>query len=125
MNILTLINAANIFNQVAQTKISSKTAYKIMKLCKSIVVEEEFYNQKRSDIINQYADRDENGQIKLSEDGTMINILPDKLAEAESAMLELNNIEVETPNIRFYLSELEDLKFSVQEMFLLDAFIEE
>lgn len=125
MNILTLINAANIFNQVAQTKISSKTAYKIMKLCKSVAVEEEFYNQKRSDIINQYADRDENGQIKLSEDGTMINILPDKLAEAESAMFELNNIEVEIPNIRFNLSELEDLKFSVQEMFLLDAFIEE
>ena len=125
MNILTLINAANIFNQVAQTKISSKTAYKIMKLYKSIAAEEEFYNQKRNDIINQYADRDENGQIKLSEDGNMIIILPEKLAEAESAMLELNNIEVEIPNIRFNLSELEELKFSVQEMFFLDAFIEE
>jgi hypothetical protein len=113
MNILTLINAANIFNQVAQTKISSKTAYKIMKLYKSIAAEEEFYNQKRNDIINQYADRDENGQIKLSEDGNMIIILPDKLAEAELAMLELNNIEVEIPNIRFNLSELEELKFSV------------
>ena len=55
MNILTLLNAANIFNQFAQTKISSKLAYKIMKLCKAVSAEEEFYNNKRNEIINEYA----------------------------------------------------------------------
>ena len=43
MNIITLINTANIFNQFAQIKISSKLAYKIMKFCKSVATEEEFY----------------------------------------------------------------------------------
>ena len=124
MNILTLINTAKIFNQVAQAKISSKLAYKIMKLCKSVAIEEEFYNNKRNEIINEYAVRDENEQIVVSDDG-MISIVKDKIDEANAALQELNNIEVEVPNIRFTLAELDELKLSVADMFVLDAFIEE
>lgn len=124
MNILTFINATKIFNQVAQTKVSSKLAYKIMKLCKAAIAEEEFYNNKRNEIINEYAVRDENGQISVSDDG-MISIVKDKIQEAEMALKELNEIEVEVPNIRFTLDELDELKLSVADMFALDAFIEE
>lgn len=124
MNILTLINTAKIFNQVAQTKISSKLAYKIMKLCKSVATEEEFYNTKRNELINEYAVRDENGQIAVSDDG-MISIVKDKIDEANGALAELNNLEVDVPNIKFTLAELEELKLSVADMFVLDAFIEE
>lgn len=124
MNIITLINTARIFNQFAQTKISSKLAYKIMKFCKSVAVEEEFYNTKRSEIIDMYAVKDENGQIAVSDDG-MIKIVPDKINEANVAMQELNGIEVEAPSIKFTLDELEGLELSVADMFALDAFIEE
>jgi hypothetical protein len=124
MNILTLINAAKVFNQVAQTKISSKLAYKIMKLCKSAASDEEFYNNKRNEMIETYALRDEHGQIVVSDDG-MISIMPDKLEEASVALQELNSIEVEMPSVRFTLTELDELKLSVADMFALDAFIEE
>jgi hypothetical protein len=124
MNILTLINTAQIFNQVVQTKISSKLAYKIMKLCKSIADEEEFYNHKRNEIINEYAVRDENGQIVVSDDG-MVSIIKGKITEAEAALKELNEIEVDVPNIKFAIDELDELKLSVADMFVLDEFIEE
>jgi hypothetical protein len=124
MNILTFINATKIFNQVAQTKVSSKLAYKIMKLCKAAIAEEEFYNNKRNEIINEYAVRDDDGKISVSDDG-MISIIKDKIQEAEMALNELNEIEVEVPNIRFTLDELDELKLSVADMFVLDAFIEE
>ena len=124
MNILTLINVANIFSQIGQTKISSKLAYKIMKLCKSIAVEEEFYNSKRNEIIHEYAAKDEDGQVVVSKDG-MITIEPSKIDEANATVAELNNIEVDMPNVRFRLEELEELKLSVADMFVLDAFIEE
>lgn len=124
MNILALMNAARVFNQVAQTKISSKLAYKIMKLCKSVADEEEFYNNKRNEMINMYAQRDENGQIVVSDDG-MISIMSDKIDEAQAALQELNSIEVKVPNIKFTLAELDELKLSVADMFVLDAFIEE
>lgn len=124
MNIITLINTARIFEQFAQTKISSKLAYKIMKLCKSVAVEEEFYNTKRNEIIDMYAIKDENGNVAITDDG-IIKIVPDKISEANAAMQELNSIEVEAPNIKFTLDELEGLELSVADMFALDAFIEE
>ena len=124
MNIITLINTARIFDQFAQTKISSKLAYKIMKFCKGVAVEEEFYNTRKRELIDMYAVKDENGQVAVSDDG-MISIVPDKISEANAAMMELNNIEVEAPNIKFTLDELEGLELSVADMFALDAFIEE
>ncbi len=124
MNIITLLNAAQVFTQVAQMKISSKLAYKIMKFCKSVDVEEEFYNNKRIDIINTYAEKDDNGQPIINDNGS-IRIVQDKLAEANAAMNELNGMDVEKPNIKFALSELEELQLSVADMYLLDEFIEE
>ena len=124
MNIVTLISAAQIFNQFRQVQISSRLAYKIMKFCKSVSIEEEFYNDKRNDIINEYALRDKNGQIIVSDEG-MIRIVEDQINEANKALAELNDIEVEVPNIKFTLAELEELKLSVEDMFILDAFIEE
>lgn len=124
MNIITLINTAKIFSQFGQTKISSKLAYKIMKFCKSVAIEEEFYNTKRNEIIDTYAVRDESGKIVVSDDG-MISIIPGYENEANEVLKELNAIEVEAPNIKFALDELEGLELSVAEMFALDAFIEE
>jgi hypothetical protein len=124
MNIVTLIGAAQIFEQFGQMQISPRLAYKIMKFCKSVSVEEEFYNEKRNEIINKYALRNENGQIVVSDEG-MIHIIKHKIDEANNAFKELNNIEVEMPNVKFTLAELEELKLSVADMFVLDAFIEE
>ena len=123
MNILTLINARVVFNQFGQTKISSKLAYKIMKFCKSIAIEEEFYNTKKSELVDIYAVKDKEGKIVVT-NGT-VSIIPEKLSEANAALRELNNIEVEAPNIKFTLAELEELKLSVADMYALDAFIEE
>lgn len=124
MKIITLINAANIFEKFAQEKMVTQLAYKIMKFCKAVAVEEEFYQTRQNEIINIYAVKDENGQVVADQNG-IIKIIPDKIAEANAAMIELNGMEVEAPNIKFTLAELEGLELSVADMFALDAFIEE
>lgn len=124
MNITTLIKAAKIFSKFAEVKIPSRLAYKIMKFCKAVAEEEEFYNTKRQELIDTYAVKDENGQVVVS-DNNMISIIPDKMNEANAAMQDLNNLEVEAPNIKFSLDELNGLELSVADMFVLDVFIEE
>lgn len=124
MKIITLLNAAKVFEQFAQMKVLPKLAYKIMKFCKHISIEEEFYNTKRIEIIKEYAEKDDNGNPIISEDG-MVNIIKGKRDEFGVAIQELNDIEVDVPNIRFTLSELEGLELSVADMYALDAFIDE
>ena len=123
MNIITLLNAGQVFEQLGQTKIPSKLAYKIMKFYKSIEIEGAFYNNKRKEIVDLYAEKDENGQ-PVVENG-MIRIYADKTSEASAAMQELESMEVEAPNIRFTLAELEGLELSIADMYALDAFIDE
>lgn len=123
MNIITLLNAKNVFEQIGQVKISSKLAYKIMKFYKSIETEEEFYNNKRNEIISMYAEKDDNGQPIV--ENNMVRLVADKVDDANMAMHELNSMDVITPNIKFTLSELEGLELSVADMYALDAFIEE
>jgi hypothetical protein len=95
-----------------------------MKFYKSIEVEEKFYDDKKEELINIYSEKDANGQIIVNDDGT-VKIIPDKMQEANIAMWELNNMEVEVPSIKFTLAELEEVKLSVADMYMLDAFIEE
>ena len=123
MNIITLLNIRQIFAQIAQMKISSKLAYKIMKFCKSIEIEEEFYDNKRMEIIRIYSEKDETGNPIVNADGTA-KIIAEKMQEANRALRELNSMEVEIPNIRFSLAELEEVKLSVADMYALDALIE-
>ena len=123
MNILTLINASTTFCQYKQVQISPHLAYKIMKFCKSVSTEEEFYNQKRHEIIDKYAVKDENGRTIVSEEGR-VSFAEDKIDIANKELKELNEVEVEAPDIKFSLSELEELKLSISDMFALDAFVE-
>lgn len=124
MNIITLLNISSTLGQYAQTKVSSRLAYKIMKFCKSVATDEEFYSEKKREIVDMYAIKDENGQIVVDENG-IVKIIPDKISEANVAMQELNAIEVDVPSIRFKLEELDELKMSAADMFVLDELIEE
>lgn len=123
MNIITLINAINVLNQFTQTKISVMLAYKIMKFYKNAETEKDFYEKKKSEIINTYAARDNDGNIIITDNG-MISIMPDKVDEANAALKELNNVKIEIPNLKFRLSELSELKLSVADMFVLEEFID-
>jgi len=122
MKICTLIGAIQVFNQFAQTKISAKLAYKIMRFCKDSETEEIFFNTKRQEIIDTYSIKDDNGNIVITDNG-MIKIIPDKTDEANATLQELNNVEIEPPNVRFTLEELEELKMSVADMYAINEFI--
>lgn len=124
MKILLLLNAKNIFTQLNQVKLPSQLAYKIMKFCKSVDIEQEFYYQKKKEIIDTYAEKDAFGNVIVNNDNT-VKILDGKLQEATDAMNELNNMEVDVPNIKFSLAELDGLKLSVADMYTLDSFIED
>jgi hypothetical protein len=123
MKLIRIIKAKEVFAPHFQEKLAPSLSYKIYKLCKFAEQEEEFYNQKRRELIEEYAVRDENGAI-ISDNG-MINIIPDRIAEAQSAMAELGSIDVEVPNVKFKLDELSEIRLSVADIVALDGFIEE
>ena len=77
-------------------------AYKLTKISKILAEETDFYQTEFFKIVDEYGEKDEKGNIKYSEDGTVVLIEPSKQKEAQEKINNLNNMEIEL-NIEPYL----------------------
>lgn len=123
MKLKNLLNARKIIIQYKDEKLSPTLAYKFVKFMKASDSEEAFYNDKLKQLIEEYALKDENGQI-ATQDGN-IRLIPAKIQDFNNAANELQETEVEAPNVQFKISELEQIKLSVTDLYALDDFVEE
>jgi hypothetical protein len=103
-------------------KVCAALAYKIMKFLKSSDNEEEFYLTKMQEFINEYAEKDTDGNPVRAEGGS-IKVSQEKIKECEKAIKDLGETNATEPAIKFNLSELAELKLSAKEMYALDGFI--
>ena len=104
--------------------IKAKTAYKFAKLLKSASSEVDFYRAQYTLYIQKYSEKEENGNIKILENGN-IKILPEMIEECKQKLEELENLEVDFPDVSFSLEELEELNMTMRDILILDAFITE
>ena len=110
---------------IIKTKIlPMKTSYKFAKLFSNINSKYEFYQTQISLIINNYSEKDENGEPVITEDGNF-KIQKDKIDTCQQKIDELINLNVEVPDIKFTFDELEQLELSVEQFMLLIDFCEE
>lgn len=83
-----------------------KGAYKLNKIRKAVDKEAEFYSEKFQQIVQDYAKKDEDGNLVFSEDGNQIMIQDDKLVECNKALEDLQSLEVEIENFNLNLEDL-------------------
>lgn len=113
-----LLKARKVISAHSNEAISVPLAYKMMKFMKASDSEDAFYVAKIREIIAKYKDSEQNN----SNDGK-IRIQKGKETICQAELNEVENTETEAPNIKFSLSELAELKLTVQEVFSLDEFI--
>lgn len=123
VNMRTALQIKGIGANVIDTKMSPKIAYKFMKLLKAIEEEETFFNDKMKEIILEFGKKDENSQPVFLDNGN-VEIIPGKEAECGQKIKELEEIEVELPEIKFSIEDLESLELSPRDIYALDSVIE-
>lgn len=120
----TAIQMKNLSSSIIDKKMPVKTSYKFMRLLKAIETEAEtFFNAKMKDIIMEYGRKDENGQLVFLENGN-VEIEPGKETECNKKIRELEEIEVEIPDTKFSIDELEMLELSPIELYVFDSILE-
>lgn len=108
------------------TVIPLKGAYKINKIKKAVEQEAEFYSTKFQEIVDKYAQKNEEGQVKFSEDGDQILIQEDKIAECNQALEDLQKMTVEIDNLNLTLADLGDnLQCTPEQLEALMPFVTE
>ena len=113
------------YESIKNIKLSLKTAYKLNKLITQISNESSFYQQKFTEIINDFGKRNENGELIYSSDKTSIEIADDRRLECQQKIEELQNLEVDIEGVEFTTEELEGINLTISEIGCLMPFIQE
>lgn len=124
MKMYEILDFSKVYNSVKDEKMSIKTAYKLNKLIKKIEEENNFYNIKFHEIIEQYAEKNDQGEYQYIDENS-IKIKEGKEQECYKKVSELQNLEIETPNITFSIEELGDINLTINTVNMLMPFIEE
>ena len=105
------------------TEIPFKTAYKFVQLKEAIEKPITFYQEQMNKLIEEYAQKDDNGHYKMTEDRRDVLIVEGKEQECHEKVMELEACDFTIPDITFSLDELANLSLSLSEMTALMSFI--
>ena len=121
-----IIAFRNMGDLFGDTALPLKVAYKLNKIKKAVEVEGEFYSNKFQEIVDEYAKKDENGQLVFSEDGNQIMIRDGMIAECNQAIEDLQALTVEINNYNLTIDDFgEDLECTPEELEALMPFLNE
>ena len=102
-----------------------KTAYRLLKVAELVSNEAENYRNLFRQILDEYAEKKEDGSYVLSEDGTNVIIQKEHIQDANQKVSELNQLEVDVP-YTFDLREFENLEISLEDLApLMDIIVDE
>lgn len=125
MKLIDKVAANRVLMEHVNDKLPVFIAYKLMKLLKGLEEDVNFYRTKMSEIIDEYAEKDPNGQALQSQNGGVI-IQNGKVDECNAKIKELEEMPVEdNGDIKFALDELAPINFSINEMLSLACYIEQ
>lgn len=127
ININQINEALKSFEVIDNTKFKLKTAYKLSRINAALQEEKTKYENFLRDQIAQYAEKDENGNPKVTiENGQQfIPILPEYRQTYFKQIEELNNSLIDFPDIKFSFDDFGDITISITELQGLLPFIEE
>lgn len=127
MKMFEILELEGLLQKLTQKELPIRTLYKVDKLIKLVGKEKDFYQSQFQALVDIYAERDEKGNyLYTDETAEAVKIIPDKIAECQSKMNELVNIEIaDVPDISFTFEELDSLTLSYAEARPLINFIKE
>ena len=102
-----------------------KTAYRLLKLAELVSNEAENYRNLFRQILDEYAEKKEDGSYVLSEDGANVIIQREHIQDANQKVDELNKIDVEIP-YTFDIKDFDNIEISLEELApLMDLIVDE
>ena len=102
-----------------------KTAYRLLKLAELVSNEAENYRNLFRQILDEYAEKKEDGSYVLSKDGANVIIQKDHIQDANQKVDELNKIDVEIP-YTFDIKDFDNIEISLEELApLMDLIVDD
>ena len=95
-----LANLKTTLDKLQNLSLPFKAKYQLAKLASSVEKNIEFYQNSFRAIINDYAEKDENGELKfIDEERQQVSIPQDKIPDCNAAFTSLSEVQYDVPDI--------------------------
>lgn len=119
-----IVNATETFNKIMQQSFKGSLAFKIARLARELEKEMKTFNDERQKIIQKYGEKDDNGELKINDDGN-VKFEAGKLNEINEEFNALLNNELEINAEPLPISKIDDFNLTPQEMLNIEKFFTE
>ena len=119
-----VLSILGIYDKIKESRVPAKVAYKFNKLCLALNNDAEFYRTELNKIVQQYGEKNEDGSFVFL-DGGSIKIKAEVYDDAKREINNLDGLEVDAPDIKFTVDELDGLQLSIEDFNRMLPFIEE
>ena len=124
VNLNDILNASETFNTIMQQSFKGSLAFKIARLARELSKEMETFNTERQKLLQKYCVKDENGELKTNDNGT-VQVEPDKINEFNEEFSSLLETEVEINAEKLSMDSLDSFDITPQQMISIEKFFEE
>ena len=118
-----IINFGTFYNEVCNTKIPLKLAFKLSNLTKAIDEKTAFYHEKLQEILKEYAEFDANGNVIPTDGGRGIKVKPGMEMECMAKVNELQSLDVDLPDITFDVEEFGNIELTLEVFNIITPFL--
>lgn len=118
-----IINFSIFYDEVRNSKLPLKTAFKLSNLTRAIDEQLTFYREKLQEILHEYGEFDENGNIITINNGNGIKVKEGTEAECMAKINELQALEVELPDIKFDIEDFGNIELTVEVFNIIIPFL--
>lgn len=117
-----IINSAESLRALAQKELKGKTAYRVSRMLRELDKEYSLFNETRAELIKKYGEKDENGELVVSENGDY-TLQQEHVEDFYKEVNDLLKNEVELTVDKIDIDDLDNITFTPNEMLMLEPFI--
>ena len=125
MQLSKVVEFHNLYSTLKEKEMPVLVAYKLNQIEDVCEKNNKFFEEKTRDIINKYAEKDSDGKPLFTEDQKSVRIQQDFIDTCVKELQELSEIDVDVPDIKININDLNDIKITVAEMGALMPFIKD
>lgn len=117
-----IIDSTEALKALMTKPLKARTAFAVARIAREVEKEYNLFNQSRTELIQKYGEKDENGELKVTEEGNY-TVSKDNIAEFNTSFQELLDTEIEVNAEPVSMDDLGDVDFTPNEVLNLEAFI--
>jgi hypothetical protein len=126
MTIQEALNFAEVYSEFSTLKLPFSLAFKLHKINTELTSSTKFYNEKLRELIQEYSEKDENGNPVTTDTG--VKLIPEKANECQEKIKELQELDIDWKAKDLYFTEeemnaLENMEVTLKQMAALFPFI--